>query len=262
MADRKRDGFFRRLMRHLGNAVMDRAEAAAAQGAHRVREFVRDAKNGGRHVYDGKLFRSARHLNAYHLARDGGYWAGDRARKVARKMGKQADAARKFARGTREAHGLIDHMGHRTARGRSRPVPERGTVLTGRHLGELHRHHRDHDRAAKSDRKAHAREARAADREAQADRHEAAGRTRAAARHRAAAAAHREQADGHRASAQERRDRWPARTPQAAPPRAPEPHPVGARPAPVPNGTRTAPGRSPNGNGTRPAPERTGRTRT
>ena len=251
-------------LRRLKQAVLDWAAwkiyDTGASAAHRVREFVRDVKNGGRHIYDGKLFRSVRALNAYHLARDGGYWAGDKARKMARKMGKPADAARRHARGWREAGGLIDHMGHRTARGRTRPVPERGTVLTGGHLRDLHRHHRDHERAAKSDRKAEARDARAA-------RHEAAGNTRRAGWHQ-------RRAESHRASAQERHDRWPARAPQAAPSRTPEPHPAGARLAPEPNGTRAAPDRSPNGharaaepsrtpgNGGRPAPERTGRTRT
>jgi hypothetical protein len=95
-----------------------------------------------------KVFRGHRALNAHHLARHGGYWGGKAGRAMRNKMGKEADAARRHARGWLEAHGHVDRMGRRTSRARSRPeAPERGHLrLVG--LREQHRHARDHDEAA------------------------------------------------------------------------------------------------------------------
>jgi len=213
MASSRRPGFLGRFLIHLGrffndetaDAVADRVDRAAGRG----RQFWRDVKNRGRYIYDGKAFRSVRQLNAYHLARNGGYWAGQKARVAGRKIGKQLDAARRHARGHREAAGLIDHMGRRTPRGESRPEL-RGRV-SFRQMREAHRHDRDHDRAQARDHKA--------------DRHEARGRDERAAAHRDAAAA--------------LRDRWPqpARTVPAMT--------VTARPAPADgNGRRPPPERT------------------
>jgi hypothetical protein len=150
-----------RLYRALTGAAGD----AAAAGTARARGFFRDLANGGRFTCaccPERVFRGYRALNAHHLARHGGYWASDKARKIARKMGKEADAARKHARGWLEAHGYIDHMGRRTAKARSRPVtPQRGH-LTLRDLRARHRHDRSHDRAEGKARRAESRAARAA----------------------------------------------------------------------------------------------------
>jgi hypothetical protein len=137
----------------------------------------------------GKTFRGHRALNAHHLSRHGGYWAGQKARVAGRKIGKQADLMRRHARGWQEAHGLLDHRGKATARMRSRPA---GDVRRIRDLRARHRHGRDYDRA---DRQAGRSEARAARSDSRADRH--AGR---AARHKLAGRADRARAADTRAA--------------------------------------------------------------
>ena len=213
MAPPRRPGFVRRFLTHLGRFFNDESADFVAdrldRAASRARQFFQDVKNRGRHIYDGKAFRSIRQLNAYHLARNGGYWAGQKARTTGRKIGKPLDAARRHARGHREAAGLIDHMGRRTLRGESRPEL-RGRVSI-RELRQLHRHDRDHETALTRERKA--------------DRHEARGRD--------------DRADRHRAAAAGLRDRWPqpART-------VPAPA-VTVRPVPPDqNGHRAAPERT------------------
>ena len=95
----------------------------------------------------GKEFRGHKALNAHHLARHGGYWGGAKAQGMGRKIGKEADAMRKHARGWLEAHGHVDRMGRRTARARSRPqAPGRGHMSL-RTLRAQARHGRDHDKA-------------------------------------------------------------------------------------------------------------------
>jgi hypothetical protein len=152
----------------------------------RGRQAWHDLMNGGRFTCGccpGRQFRGTRALNAHHAARHAGRWAGKQARAAARRMGKDVDAARRHARGWLEAAGLRDHRGRRTDRARSRPEL-RGKV-TRRQLRELHRHDRDHERAAARDRRA----------------------DRAGAR----AAAHRQRAEN-------LRSRWPQRIPPAARP--------------------------------------------
>jgi hypothetical protein len=158
----------------------------------------------------GQDFRGPRAMNAHHLAKHAGRWTSEQARKVARKMGKEADAARRHARGWLEAAGLRDARGRLTARARSRPEL-RGRLRT-RDLRQAHRHDRDHERAAAHERKAD----RARTPERQVDRH-----------HRAALL----------------RNRWPElRTPRPAPVRT---APV-TRTAPAAgNGSRPRPARTP-----------------
>ena len=81
-----------------------------------------------------KVFRGYKALNAHHLARHGNYWAGAKARAMARKMGKGQDAARKHARGWLEAYGHVDRLGKRTSRARSRPEAPAYGRLTMRTL--------------------------------------------------------------------------------------------------------------------------------
>ena len=97
----------------------------------------------------GKHFRSHKALNAHHLSRHGGYWAGKQGKAMRNKIGKDADNLRKHARGWLEAHGHVDRMGRRTDRARSRPqMPER-SVWNAR-TGRAHaRHGRDIDKADK-----------------------------------------------------------------------------------------------------------------
>lgn len=130
---------------------------AAQSAASRVRRNLRDILGGGRFTCaccPGKTFRGHKALNAHHLARHGNYWAGQNAKKIGRKIGKEADAVRKHARGWLEAHGHVDRFGHRTDKARSRPeAPVRGH-LTWHQLREMHRHGRDHDRAERHEGKA------------------------------------------------------------------------------------------------------------
>jgi hypothetical protein len=177
----------------------------------------------------GRTWRDPNMWNAHHLAKFGGYWAGDKARKTGRKIGKAADAMRKHARAVLEAHGHVDRLGRRTDRARSRPgsplgrpeEPFRGH-LGLRALRQMHRHGKDHDRAERA----------VSTHTGRAERHQARGRDVRASisRGRAADVTHR------------LRTAWPVR-----------PAPERAAPAP----SRPAPG---GGNGTRPAPARTVRT--
>ena len=154
----------------------------------------------------GRTFHGYRAMNAHHMARHGSYWAGDKARRTGRKIGKTADAMRKHARGYREAYGHIDRLGRATGKGRSRPD---GPVRRISDLRARHRHDRDHERAARRDGRA----AQATGR----DRHHTANR--------------------HQRAADAQRSRWPQRP-------APARTPPTARPAPSRvNGTRPQPSR-------------------
>ena len=213
MASSRRPGIISRFLIHWARFFNDEsADFVGRQldrAAGKARQFFQDVKNRGRHIYDGKTFRSIRQLNAYHLARNGGYWAGQKARVAGRKIGKTRDMARRHARGHREAAGLIDHMGRRTPRGESRP--ELRGLIRIRELRQTHRHDRDHEKALT--------------RERRADRHEARGRH--------------ERAEGHRTAAQGLRDRWPQ------PSRAVPVPAVTVRPTPADqNGHRPAPERT------------------
>jgi hypothetical protein len=165
----------------------------------------------------GKVFRGYRALNAHHLSRHGGYWAGQKARVAGRKIGKAADLARRHARGWQEAHGLLDHRGKATARMRSRPD---GPVRKISDLRARHRHGQDADR---TDRHADRHEGRAQRSDARADRHagraaahKLAGRPEQAAAADARATAHRDRAAGCRGRVADTRmahhQRWPERT--------------------------------------------------
>lgn len=165
----------------------------------------------------GKVFRGHRALNAHHLSRHGGYWAGQKARGAGRKMGKATDAARRHARGWQEAHGLLDHRGKATAKARSRP----GTPV--RNIRDLRQRHRHGQHSDRTDRRAGRHEWRAGRYDARADRH--AGRAAAyklAGRPDRASAAdnrvarHRARAEARRARVADTRmahhQRWPERT--------------------------------------------------
>ena len=165
----------------------------------------------------GKVFRGHRALNAHHLSRHGGYWAGQKARSAGRKIGKTADAARRHARGWQEAHGLLDHRGKATPKARSRPA---GPVRRISDLRDRHRHGRDADR---TDRRATRHEGRASRADARADRHagraaerKLAGRPKQARRADTRAAAHRDRAAARRERVADTRmahhQRWPERT--------------------------------------------------
>jgi hypothetical protein len=118
----------------------------------------------------GKEFRSVRAWNANHLARHGVYWGSKAAGTTGRKMGKAQDAARRHARGWREAAGLSrtarvpirDEDGKDTGRtrqvsvptGRARSRPALRGVVRIRELRRVHRHDRDHERADSHERRA------------------------------------------------------------------------------------------------------------
>ena len=165
----------------------------------------------------GRQFRGYRALNAHHLARHGGYWAGQKARQAGRKMSKQADAMRRHARGWRESHGLIDHQGRTTAKGRSRPNQP---VRKIRDLRQRTRHGQDSDRtdkrANRHERRADRHDARADNHAGRAARHKLAGRpdraraadARSAKRRTRAATSRQRVADQRMAHHQ----RWPERT--------------------------------------------------
>ena len=165
----------------------------------------------------GKTFRGHRALNAHHLSRHGGYWAGQKARSAGRKIGKQADLMRRHARGWQEAHGLLDHRGRKTGKARSRPDQP---VRRIRDLRDRDRHGQDADwtdrRVTRYEGRAGRSDARAARHNERAARHKNAGRlerarradTRAT-RHAGRAAARREQAIDKRMA---HHQRWPERT--------------------------------------------------
>jgi len=164
----------------------------------------------------GKTFRGHRALNAHHLSRHGGYWAGQKGRVAGRKIGKQADLMRRHARGWQEAHGLLDHRGKATAKMRSRPG---GDVRRIRDLRARHRHGRDYDRTDRHvqghERAAARSEARAGWAAAAAARLKKTRLTRVAQRVDARGAVHRNRAAGHQQRAAGARmahhQRWPER---------------------------------------------------
>lgn len=165
----------------------------------------------------GKTFRGHRALNAHHLSRHGGYWAGQKARVAGRKIGKQADAMRRHARGWQEACGLLDHRGKATARMRSRPD---GQVRRIRDLRARHRHGKDADRTDRAagflERRANRSDSRADRHAARAARHKLAGRPEQARAADTRATAHRSRAASHRGRVADTRmahhQRWPERT--------------------------------------------------
>ena len=165
----------------------------------------------------GKVFRGHRAMNAHHLSRHGGYWAGQKARVAGRKIGKTADLARRHARGWQEAHGLLDHRGKATAKARSRPD---GNVRRIRDLRARYRHGRDSDRTDKTagrfERRADRRDGRARYHDERTARHKNAGRAEQARKADARAVAHRERAAAHRERVADERmahhQRWPERT--------------------------------------------------
>jgi hypothetical protein len=165
----------------------------------------------------GKTFRGHRALNAHHLSRHGGYWAGQKARVAGRKIGKQADLMRRHARGWQEAHGLLDHRGKNTARMRSRPD---GQV---RKISDLRTRHRHGQHADRTDKRAGRFEGRATRSDGRADRHarraaehKLAGRADRARAADARATAHRGRAAAHRGRVADTRmahhQRYPERT--------------------------------------------------
>ena len=165
----------------------------------------------------GRHFRGYREMNAHHLARHGGYWAGQKARVAGRKIGKQADAMRRHARGWQEAHGLLDHRGKATAKMRSRPD---GQVRKISDLRQRHRHGRDSDRtdtrATRHENRARRSDARADRHSGRAARHKLAGRAEQARAADTRATTHRDRAATRRTRVADTRmahhQRWPERT--------------------------------------------------
>jgi hypothetical protein len=208
----------------------------------RARGLLRDLAAGGRFRCLCGEYGSLLAWKAHALSHDVSRWASGKARQVGRKIGKERDRARRFARDVREAAGLADRRGRSTLRALSRPRV-RGTGRQAvRALRDADRHHRRHDRAQK--------------REWKADRAAARGRHDRAARHRDKAARLRGYAEipeGHPA-----RKPAPARVP--APPRVPRSRGGGRTPSPAPPGGRLAP--APPGGRLAPVPPaREGRTR-
>src|SRR5580704_226584 len=93
----------------------------------------------------GREFRSLKGFNAHHHARHGAYWAGKGGKAAGRKMGKGMDTARRWSRAKLEEAGLVDRLGRRTDRWRTRP--ELSGRVGVRALRRAHRHDADHDRA-------------------------------------------------------------------------------------------------------------------
>lgn len=155
---------------------------------------------------------------AHFLRHYGGYWAGQKARSMGRKIGKDADRLRRMGRAGREAAGLTDRRGNRTAKARSRP--DERPVRRIRDLRHRDRHGRDSTRA---DTLATRHETRATRSDARAERATAAAArlkqtplSRVAPRVHARAATHRTRAEGSRQRAIDTRmahhQRWPERT--------------------------------------------------
>lgn len=126
-------------------------QSRAAKARDRARKFAREVRHGrfSCTCSPGKNFRGHKALNAHHLSRHGGYWAGDKAKRTGRKIGKDTDALRKHARGWLEAHGHVDRMGKRTDRARSRPERPERSVWNRRTGRAQARHGRDIDNADK-----------------------------------------------------------------------------------------------------------------
>ena len=169
-------------------------------------------------------YRTIRGLNAHHMTAHAGMWTSKKARAAGRAMGKQADAARRHAMGWRVSAGLAEVRGQRVvATDKSRSRPKLSGRLKLKDLRAVHKHDRDHERAAARDRKADQAAARGKD--ARAGRHQ------------------------HRADYLRSKHGTPAR-------HAPAP----VRPAPAP---RPAPAANGHSNGrTARTPAKTGRTRT
>lgn len=230
---------------------------------HKLREHLNEMRT--RYTCDcspGREFRTLKGFNAHHHARHGAYWAGKGGKAAGRKMGKGMDTARRWSRAKLEEGGLVDRLGRRTDRWRTRP--ELSGRLTVRDLHRAHRHDSDHNRASWHDSRAAHHEGRATRHKERAAGRTAAGRRTGLAGWRAARAAAR--ADGHRGKAAAQRGRWEEVPSRAAPERpAPTEAPKG-RPAPSPaREARPEPARTRDPGaaryGHRPAPERAGRTR-
>jgi hypothetical protein len=246
------------------------AQAAAEGAAERTRK-ARDRLTRPYTCNCGWHGRTYRAMNAHHLARHGNYWGGKAGKAMGRKVGKVQDAARRHARGWREAHGHIDRLGRPTPHGRGRPEL-RGTV-SRKQLQRADRYEGAHKRAGNRERKAEDLETRG--------KHGRAARLRdKAARDRATAGMTRRERRAHSRQPADAQDGGHNMIPRSHPAhvsRAPQ-QPAGktraapgsARPAPArSNGTRPAPSRTPPAgrlapapNGTRTAPARAGRTRT
>ena len=185
-----------------------------------LKDRWRDTINGRRFHCDdcNRSFGGYRAMNAHHLARHASRWTSAKARKTARDMGKAWDAARKHARGWREAAGLTDPRGNRTAKGRARPEARTRTRL--RDLRQMHRHDRDADRtdqrAGRLERRAGRSTARADHHASRADAAKTRGHATRAARRQARSARHQERAATHRNRVADERmahhQRWPERT--------------------------------------------------
>ena len=153
---------------------------------------------------------------AHFLRHYGGYWAGQKARSMGRKLGKDADRLRRMGRAGWEAAGLRDRRGKLTPKARARPD---APVRKISHLRERHRHERH---SARTDQQAKRHETRGARSDARAERAGAVAarlkRTRlkgAARRVDARAATHRGRAAGSRQRAIDTRmthhQKWPER---------------------------------------------------
>lgn len=138
----------------------------------RTREGARDIAHGGRFgcAHCGKHYPTLARWKAHahsHMPR----WTSKKSREFGRKIGKDEDRKRRMGRDGLEGYGLRDRSGKHTARALSRPSSGDGRRhLTRQQLRDLHRHHRDHERADTRDRKAQA--LRARDKHDRASRHE------------------------------------------------------------------------------------------
>jgi hypothetical protein len=186
-----RTSFFRRMthplrtLRDLAGEGLDRAADKARQGLHNMR-----------HRYNG--FKTRQEMNARFLRDHGGYWQGKAGKAMRRKLGREQDLARRHSRGYRESHGLSDHRGRVTDKGRSRPdLPARPRL---KDLRAQKNHHRDHEKADRSDLRAKS--------------------LRDKGKH--------ERANRHEQRARDLRGKWPQlRQPAPKPPgRVPSPHPA------------------------------------
>ena len=217
-----------RLVRKLTRRGSAMAGDAAARVADKARQQARDVVNGGRWLCScgGKecpgRFPTLRQQKAHAARMAAGRWNSKAARAAGRAMGKTQDRARRAARAMREAAGLIDARGNRTARGRARPeVARPGKVTRIRDLRHADRHDRDAERTDRRAGKHEQRAARADSRASRAqDRAEAAakaGRDTAAVRHEVRVGTHERRAAEHRdrlaAARTAHHQRWPERTP-------------------------------------------------
>ena len=113
---------------------------------HRIREHLRSMNTRYTCACSpGREFRTLKGFNAHHHARHGAYWAGKGGKAAGRKIGKGMDTARRWSRAKLEEGGLVDRLGRRTDRWRTRP--EVSGRVGVRALRRAHRHDADHDRA-------------------------------------------------------------------------------------------------------------------